>query len=206
MLKKYYRLAKPGIVYGNLLTTLAAYLYASRWQVSAAHFLATVFGLGLVIASACVFNNYLDRDIDKRWSARKTARSLIGAISNTSALVFGTVLGVVGFALLLAFVNILTALVALVGFLVYVFVYSLLKRTTHWATEIGSIAGAVPIVVGYTAVAGRLDAAALIFFLILASGRCRISSPSPYAALPNMRRLAFPCCPCGREAAAPSCK
>ena len=64
--------------------------------------------------------------------------------------------------------NILTALVALAGFLVYVFAYTFLKRTTHWATEIGSIAGAVPIVVGYTAVTDRLDSVALILFLILA--------------------------------------
>ena len=75
MIKTYYRLTKPGIVYGNLLTTVAAYLYASRWHISAASFLATLFGLGLVIASACVCNNYLDRDIDKNMERTKEPRT-----------------------------------------------------------------------------------------------------------------------------------
>ncbi|HTR18491.1 MAG TPA: heme o synthase [Candidatus Paceibacterota bacterium] len=168
MFKTYYNLAKPGIIYGNLITTVAAYFFASRWQVNAENFLGTVFGLGFVIASACVINNYLDRDIDKNMERTKDRALATGAISNTNAFVFAGVLGVVGFALLLVFVNVLAALVALAGFLIYVFVYSFSKRTTHWATEIGSLAGAVPIVVGYVAVADRLDLVALILFLILA--------------------------------------
>jgi protoheme IX farnesyltransferase len=168
MVKDYYRLSKPGIVYGNLLTTLVAYLFASRWHIFVPDFLATIIGLGFVIASACVFNNYIDRDIDRKMERTKERALVSGTISNTSALVFGTILGVIGFALLLLFVNILTAFIALVGFFVYVLAYTFSKRVTLWATEIGSIAGAVPIVVGYTAVTNQFDATALILFLILA--------------------------------------
>lgn len=171
MFKTYYNLAKPGIVYGNLMTTVAAYLFASRWQLVSGtiwgNFLATVLGLGLVIASACVFNNYIDRDIDAKMERTKDRSLASGTISNRSAILFGVVLGAVGFTLLLAFVNILTTLVALAGFLVYVFAYTFSKRVTHWATEVGSIAGAAPIVVGYTAVTNTLDWTALILFLIL---------------------------------------
>lgn len=171
MLKEYYRLAKPGIVYGNLLTTVAAYLFASRWQLVTwemwMNFLATIVGLGLVIASACVFNNFLDRDIDKKMNRTKERSLASGSIPNENALLFGALLGLVGFTLLLAFVNLLASFIALVGFVAYVFAYTFLKRTTEWATEIGSISGAVPIVVGYTAFTGRFDWIALILFLIL---------------------------------------
>jgi protoheme IX farnesyltransferase len=167
MIKEYYRLTKPGIVYGNVLTTLAAYLFTSRWHIGFENFVATILGIALVIASACVFNNYFDRDIDKKMTRTKSRALVSGVIDVTYALLFGAVLGVVGFMLLFFFVNVLTGFVALVGFLVYIFAYTFSKRVTEWATEIGSIAGATPIVVGYTAVTGRFDLVALIFFLIL---------------------------------------
>lgn len=171
MFKEYYRLAKPGIVYGNLLTTLAAYLYASRWELFTTeiwvNFLATMFGLGFVIASGCVFNNFIDRDIDKKMKRTKARALAVGTISNELALLYGAILCLIGFTLLIVFVNILTAFIALIGFVVYVFAYTFLKRTTSWATEIGSISGAVPIVVGYTAVINRFDWTALILFVIL---------------------------------------
>lgn len=171
MFKEYYRLAKPGIVYGNLLTTLAAYLYISRWDLVTPaiwiNFLATMIGLGLVIASACVFNNYIDRDIDKKMKRTKNRALATGAIPNEKALLFGSILWLIGITLLVAFVNFLTAFVALVGFVVYVFAYTFSKRVTRWSTEIGSVSGAAPIVVGYTAFAGHFDWIALILFLIL---------------------------------------
>jgi protoheme IX farnesyltransferase len=171
MLKEYYRLAKPGIVYGNLLTTVAAYLYASRWGLVSMggweSFLATIFGLGLIIASACVFNNYLDSDIDRKMERTKDRALVSGAIPQRNALLYGTTLGVLGFVLLLLFVNAVATTFALFGFIVYVVAYTSAKRLTPWATEIGSIAGAVPIVVGYTAVTNQFDLTALILFLIL---------------------------------------
>ena len=167
MLKEYYRLAKPGIVYGNLLTTVAAYLYACRWDIAPTVFLAMIFGLGLVIGSACVFNNFLDRDIDLKMKRTKSRAIATGVISTERGLVYGTLLGLAGFALLLLFVSVLSSFIALVGFVVYVFAYTLLKRTTPWATEVGSISGAVPIVVGYTAVTNQFDATALMLFVIL---------------------------------------
>lgn len=168
MFKECYRLAKPGIVYGNLLTTVAAYLYASRWHIGWETFLATVVGLGFVIASACICNNYIDRDIDAKMERTKERALASGKVSEVNALVFGSALVVAGLGLLFAFVNLLATIVALIGFIIYVFVYTFAKRKTVWATEIGSIAGATPIVVGYVAASNQFNAAAFILFLIMA--------------------------------------
>jgi protoheme IX farnesyltransferase len=169
--KDFYRLAKPGIIYGNIITTIAAFLFASRWHFAGLAslwlFIATVVGLSFVIGSACVFNNYIDRDIDRKMSRTRERALVTGIISVRSALIYGTILGLIGFALLGLFVNILTDLIALVGFVFYVVIYGLAKRGSEWGAVVGSIPGAVPILVGYTALTNHLDITALILFLVL---------------------------------------
>lgn len=167
MVKEFYRLAKPGIVYGNIFVALAAFLYASRWQFAASNFFATMIGLELVIASACVFNNYLDRDIDKKMERTKTRALASGKISNQSAFIYATALGLVGISLLYFYVNVLTASIALIGFILYVCVYTPLKHRMSLAFYVGAVAGAVPPVVGYTAVTNHFDFTALFLFLFL---------------------------------------
>jgi protoheme IX farnesyltransferase len=168
MVRAYYELAKPGIVYGNALTTLAAFLYASRWDSAWLVFLPTMVGIMLVIASACVCNNYFDRDIDAKMARTKSRALVTGAISVTSALTYALVLGVTGIGLIFFYVNGLTAAVALFGFLMYVVAYGYAKRAGSWGTLVGSIPGAVPIVVGYTAVVGQIDLAAILLYVSLA--------------------------------------
>jgi protoheme IX farnesyltransferase len=170
MIKDYYKLAKPGIVYGNVFTTIAAFLFAcgahySRFSLSL--FLAAVFGIALVIASACVFNNYIDRDIDRKMKRTSNRALVTGKISVRNALTYGTVLGLLGLVLLLVCANLLTACIALFGFFSYVVLYGIAKRRSYWGALVGSIPGAVPIVVGYTAVANQLDVTALILFFVL---------------------------------------
>lgn len=171
MVNEYYRLAKPGMVYGNLLTTIAAFLFASGWQNLYARsfvFLATVVGLSLVIASACVFNNYLDRDMDKNMERTKNRALVTGIITPTSALVYGSLLGISGYLPLYFFANALTAYVAAFGWFAYVVLYSIAKRGSSHGALVGSVSGGVPIVVGYTAVTGQIDYVALLLFVILA--------------------------------------
>src|SRR6185437_15910501 len=98
----YYRLAKPGIVYGNLLVGIAGFLYAASGHVNWMLFIYAMLGLSLVIASACVFNNYYDRDIDKKMLRTATRALASGDISNKNALWYATILGLIG-ALLLYF-------------------------------------------------------------------------------------------------------
>ncbi len=168
MLKTYYRVTKPGIVYGNVLTTIAAFLYASQWRIDVPLFGATVLGTAFVIASACVSNNYLDRKIDAKM-ARTSTRALVqGTVSVKSACIFAAVLLVAGEGLLGGFAGGLTALTAFFGYVMYVVVYGYAKRAGAWGTLVGSISGSVPIVIGYVAVTGHIDAVAALLFIILA--------------------------------------
>lgn len=167
-LTQYYRLAKPGIVYGNVLTTVAAFLYASAWSFPPLLLGATVFGMMGVIGSAAVFNNWLDRDLDAKMERTRTRALVTGAISVPAALAYGTALGTIGTAALWFYVNPLTAAVAGFGWFTYVVVYGAAKRTTHWGALIGSVPGSIPIVAGYTAVAGHVDIAAGILFVAMA--------------------------------------
>jgi protoheme IX farnesyltransferase len=125
-------------------------------------------GIALVMASGCVFNNYIDRDIDGKMARTKDRALITGRISGRTALAYGTVLGALGFGMLIAFTNVLTVAAAFVGFFFYVVTYSMWgKRRSTWGTFVGAIAGATPPVVGYTAASGRFDLAALILFIIL---------------------------------------
>lgn len=163
----YYLLTKPGIIMGNLVTLAAGFLLASKGHVDLLLLLATVFGLGFIMASACVFNNYIDRHVDKKMKRTQNRALSLGLIKGRNAIAFATILGLIGSLILFFFTNILTLYVAAFGFVVYVFIYSLWKSHTIYGTAIGSIAGAVPPVVGYCAVSNHLDAGALILFIML---------------------------------------
>jgi protoheme IX farnesyltransferase len=167
MIKTYYLLTKPGIILGNLITTATGFLLASQGKFDGWLFLVTLAGLPSVIGSACVFNNYIDRHADKKMARTKNRALAAGLIGEGSALLFASLLGIFGFTMLFLFTNLLAALIAAVGFFVYVVVYSLLKYHTVYGTLIGSISGATPPVVGYCAVSNRLDLGALLLFLIL---------------------------------------
>jgi len=98
--KTYYELAKPGIVYGNIMTAAAGFLLAARHHVDLWLLLATLLGTSCIIGSACVFNNYIDRDIDKKM-ARTRKRSLAnGLVSSRSALIYAVLLGCIGLVIL----------------------------------------------------------------------------------------------------------
>lgn len=167
ILRTYYRLTKPGIVYGNLIFALAGFLLAADGHIRPGLLLAAMGGQALVIASACVFNNVIDRNVDSRMARTKKRAIVQKTISIPAALIYGGILTAIGFGLLAAFTNWLTVLVILTGFVVYVFVYAAAKRWNEHGTLIGSVAGSVPPVGGYVAVTGRLDGGALLLFLIL---------------------------------------
>lgn len=167
-IKLYYKLAKPGIIYGNLLSAIAGFVLASQRNFDVGLLLATIAGTALVIGSGCVFNNYIDREIDSKMSRTKKRALPAGQIPLANALVYGSALGLLGFLILGLYTNLLTVAVGFVGIFFYVVVYGIAKRRTPWGTMIGSIPGATPAVAGYTAVTGVFDEAALLLFLILA--------------------------------------
>ena len=163
----YYLIMKPGIIFGNLVTLIAGFLLASKGNFDIQLFLSTLVGLSLVMASACVFNNYIDRPLDEKMERTKNRPLVTGSISNRNALCFAGILGLAGIGVLSMATNPLTVGIAFFGFLVYVILYSVWKSKTIYGTAIGSIAGAVPPVVGYCAVSGQFDLGALIFFTML---------------------------------------
>lgn len=167
MIRAYYNLTKPGIIRGNLLSVVAGFLLASKGDIDPIIFLAVAVGTSLIIACGCVINNYLDRGIDAKMDRTKKRALVTGEISVRNAFIFATLLAALGFAMLLIWVNVLTALVGLAGLFAYVVLYGIGKRKTVHGTLIGTIAGSTPPVAGYTAVTNQLDAAALLLFLIL---------------------------------------
>ena len=167
LLKQYLNLAKPGIVFGNLISVTGGFFLASRGDADLTLFLATALGVALVIASGCVFNNYIDRDIDQKMERTRNRVLAQGLVSPAHAIAYACVLGVAGVAVLYAASNTLAVMLVLMGFVVYVGLYSLwLKRGSVYGTLVGSLSGAAPPVVGYCAVSNEFDAGAAILLLI----------------------------------------
>lgn len=164
--RSYSLLTKPGIMLGNAITILGGFFLASRGVVDFRLLFATVVGLSLIIASSCVFNNTIDRKADSKMDRTKHRPLVTGSISLVSALLFALALGILG-TWILSFANYLALSIALLGFFVYVILYSFSKYYSMHGTLIGSLAGAVPPVVGYCAVTGGLDTGAWILFAIL---------------------------------------
>ena len=167
MIKQYLLVTKPGIIFGNLVSVIGGFFLASKGSLDLPLFLATITGVSLVIASGCAFNNYIDQDIDRIMERTKNRVLVQGLISPKVTLIYASVLGLVGVALLDIVANRLAALLAVMGFVVYVGLYSLwLKRKSVYGTLIGSLSGAAPPVIGYCAVSNQFDMAALILLLI----------------------------------------
>ncbi|WP_338883244.1 heme o synthase [Xenorhabdus sp. TH1] len=167
MIKQYLQVTKPGIIFGNLISAIGGFLLASKGVIDYPLFFATMVGVSLVVASGCVFNNYIDRDIDRIMERTKERVLVKGLIDPKISLIYASVLGIVGIVLLYVAANVLAMQLALIGFIVYVGVYSLyMKRKSVYGTLVGSLSGAAPPVIGYCAVAGHFDTGALILLLI----------------------------------------
>lgn len=166
------KLIKHGIILGNLVPVIAGFLLAlTPAQTSSFSLLLyTLAGIIFVIASATIANNIIDRDID-RIMKRTQSRPLVnGDISLVTAAILGVVFAIIGFTLLYIKVNTLAGNLALIGFIDYVILYSLLfKRQSTLSILVGSISGAVPPLVGYVAITDQLDLNTLYLFIIFSS-------------------------------------
>ncbi|WP_058302396.1 heme o synthase [Gorillibacterium timonense] len=166
--KDFVYITKPGILFSNLMTVFGGFWLASRWEIDGLLLLWILLGSTLVMASGCVLNNYLDREMDTKMSRTKKRALPSGRLQAQTVFAYGVVLGLVGLVMLYTLVNPLTAVLGLIGLLVYVVVYTAwLKRTSVWCTTVGAISGAMPPVMGYVAVTGKFDMNALLLFGIL---------------------------------------
>tara|TARA_Y100000815_G_C13337194_1_gene498317 strand:- start:1707 stop:2552 length:846 start_codon:yes stop_codon:yes gene_type:complete len=165
---KYLTLTKPGIIFGNIVTLTGGFFLATQSDISISLLFISIIGMSLIIAGGCVFNNCIDQDIDGMMARTKMRPLITGSISIKAALIYGTLLTVLGFFVIYFGTNLLTTIIAFVGFIFYVVVYSLfLKRKSTYGTIIGGVAGAVPPVVGYCAVTNQVDIGAILLFIIL---------------------------------------
>ncbi|NBC69803.1 protoheme IX farnesyltransferase [Paenibacillus sacheonensis] len=169
VLKDYVALTKPNIIRLNAIAAFGGFWVASKWDnIDWLLLLYMLIGSALTMASACVINNYWDRELDKKMERTKNRALPTKRLNPNAVLVYGIVLGIIGLAVLFALVNPLTGWLGLLGFFVYVVIYTMwLKRTSTWSTSIGGISGAMPPVIGYCAVTGVVDEGAWILFALL---------------------------------------
>jgi protoheme IX farnesyltransferase len=164
----YVALTKPRIIELLLITTVPTMVVAEQGMPSLLLILNTVIGGTLAAGGANAINMYVDRDIDALMERTKGRPLVTGVVTPRAALTFAIGLEVVAFLWLWAFVNLLSAVLAVSACLFYVFVYTLwLKRTSKSNIVIGGAAGAAPVLIGWSAVTNSLDWAPIVLFAVI---------------------------------------
>jgi protoheme IX farnesyltransferase len=164
----YLALTKPRIIELLLVTTLPTMVVADAGLPPFGLVVWTLVGGALAAGGANALNMVVDRDIDAVMARTRNRPLVTGEVSVAAALRFALALEVAAFLLLWGAVNLLSAVLAVGATLFYVFVYTLwLKRTSTRNIVIGGAAGAVPVLVGWTAVRGELDWPPLILFAVI---------------------------------------
>jgi len=168
VLKDWIALTKPRLLRLNVFAAIGGFMVASKWDINVLLLIWAIIGSTLTIASATVINNYWDRELDLKMERTKDRALPTGRMTPGSVLAYGIILGVVGLAVLFLLVNPLSGFLGLLGWAVYIVVYTMwLKRTSTWSTSVGGISGAMPPVIGYCAVTGEIDAGAWILFALM---------------------------------------
>jgi len=182
--KDYLSLTKPGVISLLIFTTFAAMFITPAGLPSLSLIFWTMLGGWLMPAGAQAINCYFDRDIDVKMGRTSRRPLPSGRIPAWHALALGLFLGAAAFAILAIFVNVLTAWVALAGYIYYAVIYTmLLKRHSVHNIVIGGGAGAIPPLVGWAAVTGSLTWPSLLLFAIIFSW-----TPPHFWALALIRR------------------
>jgi heme o synthase len=170
--KDFLALIKIGIVNSNFITTftgiwLALYFTGGGLLANLSTVIFTLLGSSLVIAGSCAINNYYDRDIDHLMERTKDRPTVTGKVTPKHVLYMGVVFTLIG-TIFLLFTTITATIIGLVGFVTYVFLYTMWsKRRYTINTVIGSISGAVPPLIGWAAIDSSLHAVAWVLFLIM---------------------------------------
>ncbi len=164
----YVALTKPRIVELLLVTTLPTMFVAHRGVPSVGLMFATLGGGALAAGGANALNMVLDRDIDRVMHRTRNRPLVTGEVTPRAATVFAFILEAAAFVELWGAVNLISAVLALSATAFYLLVYTLwLKRTSSQNIVIGGAAGAVPVLVGWTAVTGRLSWAPVVLFAVI---------------------------------------
>ena len=160
-------LTKPGIVRMVLITAGAGFVLAAGTAMDFLLLLHTLIGMGLVASGSCGLNQYMERDADARMKRTASRPIPSGRVSPLGAAVFSSVLSLAGLVYLSLFVGPGTTWLTLLSLATYTLIYTPLKRVSWLATWVGAVPGALPILAGWTAGGGSLNAAGLALFGIL---------------------------------------
>jgi len=166
-LSDYVMLMKPRISLLVLLTVSAGFALGSADGWHPLVLANALFGIALVATASSAFNQWLERDSDALMLRTLNRPLPSGRLSPAEVLLFGFANGIFGIAWLAGFVDYMTAVLSAVTLVLYVGVYTPLKRHTSFGTAVGAIPGAMPPVLGWAAAGAPLDAGAFSLFALL---------------------------------------
>ncbi|MBC8131914.1 MAG: protoheme IX farnesyltransferase [Deltaproteobacteria bacterium] len=159
-------LAKPRIT-GLVMATFAGGMWLAPGDLPRWRAIMTLIGTALIVGAANALNMFIERDVDKLMERTRRRPLPQGRLPASAALVFGTALAAIAIPLLLLAGNALTGVLGGLAFVSYVAIYTPMKRTSAAALFVGAVPGALPPLMGWTAVTGHIDAGALALFGIL---------------------------------------
>ena len=163
----FFELTKPRITFLILVSTALGFYLGSQGKINSNQFAVTIIGTFLLAGGAGAINHFVEKDLDKLMDRTQSRPIPAGIISGKNALFFGVSITMIGFIILAALINHLTAILGLITVLLYIFIYTPLKKITWLNTTIGAIPGAMPALGGWAASANALDPNAWILFSIL---------------------------------------
>lgn len=165
--QSFIELAKPRVTWLILMSTAAGYYFghAGSWHWLA--FIHTLFGTGFMASGTATLNQWYERDSDAQMKRTRNRPLPSGRLSPLEALLFGLAISFIGMLELAVGVNFLSALLCLLTWAMYLFIYTPLKQKTWWSTTFGALPGAMPPIIGFAAAAGSLTTAAWVMGAIL---------------------------------------
>jgi len=167
-LKALITLCKPKIVLMCLVVGLSGMILANRDnQATGMQMVLAMIALLLDVAAANSLNMFLERNSDKKMPRTKNRPLPAEKLTPVTALIFGSVLGTLSLGILFFYVNNVTFILGFIALAAYVMVYTPLKYKTPYALYIGAVPGAMPVLMGYTAVSNKIDITGLILFSVL---------------------------------------
>ena len=168
LLKSYYELCKPNVVYMMLICAFVGMLLAEDSVSSFWYLFVSLSGIAFCAASAAAINQVIDRNTDASMTRTDQRPLPQGELSATHASIFALVIGILGALILYLYVNTLTMILTLASLIGYAFIYTVyLKRATPQNIVIGGLAGAAPPLLGWAAVSNTIEPYALLLVLII---------------------------------------
>lgn len=168
LIKNYYLLCKPNVVYMMLICALVGMLLAEDTVSSIPTILIALLGIALCSGSAAAINQVIDRKADAAMTRTDQRPLPQGELSAFHASCFALVIGILGAIILFVFINTLTMILTLASLVGYAFIYTVyLKRATPQNIVIGGLAGAAPPLLGWASISNTIDPHALLLVLII---------------------------------------